>query len=61
VFVRWHKSERPLAEGALAKPTVVPHFFEELVVGVEVLEITRLDGGNHRVMALVDTIVQVTV
>jgi len=46
---------------AQAKPAVVPHFFEELVVGVEALEITRLDGGNHRVMALVDTMVQVTV
>jgi len=33
------------------------HFFKELVVRVEDLEVTRLDGGDDGITALIDAIV----
>lgn len=44
-------------EGAQTEPTVMLHFFKELVVRVEDLEVTRLDGGDDGITALIDAIV----
>jgi hypothetical protein len=57
VLVRRHESEGPFAEGAETEPAVVLHLFEELVVCVEDLKVTRLNGRDHGVSALIDTVV----